>query len=103
MNSNTNAKDYSLSSGGTFPDNLIWDNVLNYSTYFIEITCDKTCVITINQCNDQSVSPIVKTHRYLGNGTTTYITNRIIGKYISFSIKNISAGNATLYFSAVYK
>jgi hypothetical protein len=108
MNSSTNAKGYSLFAGDTFsPSGLIWDNVLKYNKYFIEITCNKNCQITINQSNDYQYFPPntynVKNRTYIGNNTTIYLTGTIIGAYISFRIKNTSAEPAILYFSAVYK
>ena len=108
MNSRTNAKNYSLSSGGTFPPSgLFWDDVSKYNKYFIQITCDKNCVITVNQSNDNEYFPPntynVKNRTYIGNNTTICLTGTIIGSYISFLIKNTSAETARLNFSAVYK
>ena len=76
------------------------DDVLSYNNYYIEISSTTNCNITVYQSND-TITPSVSTTYLYVVGNTTSISNKIIGKYIKFSVIPIS--NGILNFSVAYK
>ena len=109
MESSNFKTNISLSANSQFPftTGILWDNVLNYTKFYIQILCNLNCKITVYQCN--SITPTVDfsditTLNYNNINQTNIFEGPITSSQISFTLKNNTNQNqSTLYFSVIYK
>jgi len=97
-----------LIAGATFQGvSSLWDNVLPYTKYFIQLKTDKEAKISIYQCNDSTPAlnlSNIYTLTYASLGETLIYEGDITCNNISFLLTNTSSENETnLYFSVLYR
>ena len=101
--------DYNFIPNQLLPSVETWDNVSKYNNYYISISCQSNCLISVYQSND-TLFPEDEMTTDTFNYSTTYPRMTIFKSgisclNISFSIKNLSTtpNPSLLNFSVLYK
>jgi hypothetical protein len=97
-----------LYAGETFPSSQTWEDVNNYTKFFIQIQTDQPCKITVYQCTTSGVplldKSITQVFNYQNVGQVLIFEGNIVCNKISFVLQNVSNVNETdLFFSVLYK
>jgi hypothetical protein len=96
-----------LSSGGIFPSPQRWEDVINYTKFYIQIQTDQPCKISVYQCNANFPSTSRSTLQnfvYQNVNQVMILEGTIICNQISFVLLNTSSLNETnLFYSVLYK
>lgn len=96
-----------LNGNEHFPSLTLWDNVLNYNTFFVQLKTDQPCKITVYQSNDSNPGlnlSVLYEYYYESLTQNVVYEGNINCMNISFILENESSSNQNnLYFSVVYK
>jgi hypothetical protein len=98
-----------IDANSQFPNNNppLWDDVLNYNTFYIQIFCDLNCEITIYQSSTTTPTTDfsnISVINYENVNQTNIFEGQIICSQISFIVKNNTNKNQDdFFFSVIYK
>lgn len=96
-----------IDANSQFPSTTLWDNVLNYSKFYIQIKSNLDCSITVNQCSLDTPSLTFSdscTFNYVNTDQTNIFQGIITSSQISFTVNNNTNQNQSyFYFSVIYK
>jgi hypothetical protein len=97
----------SFPAGGAITD---WDEVLNYTSYFIQVSASTKAKITVFQSTPADPTAtvgrksVVSSFQYSSPGLPAVFSGNLVGKFVTFIIQNNTTVNQTyLSFSVVYK